>query len=81
MSTTKFPNTTYGRARAYCEVAFLLREATALGLHVGTDGTEVVMLAPVRVPYETQKWFATKLDEFRAEVIAFIQRENAGGRS
>ena len=35
------------------------------------------MLAPVRVPYETQKWFATKLDEFRAEIIDFILRENA----
>ena len=56
---------------------FILDEATTLGIRVGIDGEELVMLAPVRVPYETQKWFATKLDEFRAEIIDFILRENA----
>jgi len=64
---------------------FILDAATALGIAVGTDGNELVMLAPVRVPYETQKWFATKFDEFQTEVIDIIQRENAarepGGRA
>lgn len=57
----------------------LLNQALALGIRVGAapDGSELVMLGPVKVPYETQKWFATKLDEFRAEVIDIILRENA----
>ena len=56
---------------------FILEEATALGIRIGTDGTELVMLAPMRVPRETRRWFEIKLDEFGAEIIDFIQRENA----
>jgi hypothetical protein len=60
---------------------FILAEAANLGIKVGTDGDELVMLGPVRVPDALQKWFATKLEEFRDEVIDIIQRENAGGAS
>ena len=62
--------------RGVVTARFILDEAATLGIRVGTDGNELLMLAPVRVN-ETQKWFATKLDEFRAEIIAVIQRENA----
>jgi len=57
--------------------AFILNEAAGLGIRVGTDGNELVLLAPMRVPREVRRWFETKLDEFRAEIIDFIQRENA----
>jgi len=62
---------------------FILEAALGLGIRVGCalDGSDLVMLAPVKVPSETQKWFSTKLEEFRAEIIAIIQRENAGGAS
>ena len=56
---------------------FVLREALALGIRVGTDGSELVMVAPMRVPRETRRWFETRLEEHRAEVIEAIQK-NAG---
>jgi hypothetical protein len=56
---------------------FVLREALALGIRVGTDGSELVMVAPMRVPRETRRWFETRLEEHRAEVIEVIQK-NAG---
>ena len=62
---------------AYCEVAFILREAQALGIRVGTDGTELVMLAPMRVPREVRRQLELALDEYREEVIDLIQRENS----
>jgi hypothetical protein len=57
--------------------AFILREAQLMGIRVGTDGNELVMIAPMRVPRETRLWFETKLYEYKAEIIDFIQRENA----
>jgi len=56
---------------------FVLREALALGIRVGTDGSELVMVAPMRVRRETRRWFETRLEEHRAEVIEVIQK-NAG---
>jgi hypothetical protein len=70
----EFPRTTYERAD---HARFILDAALALGIRVGTDGEELVLVAPLKVPRETRRWFETKLDEFRAEVIDFIQRENA----
>jgi len=65
------------RGAVTAKAAFILDEATALGIHVGTDGTELVMLAPMRVPREVRVWFEKKIDEYRAEIIDFIRRENA----
>jgi hypothetical protein len=59
---------------------FVLSEAKKMGIAVGTDATEIVMIAPVKVPWETQKWFSTKLYEFRAEVIAIIEKGNAASK-
>jgi hypothetical protein len=85
----EFPRTTYERAVREpgegsnfpdCESArFILDEATALGIRVGAsdDGSEFVMVAPMRVPRETRRWFETRLEEHRAEVIEIIQK-NAG---
>jgi len=49
-----------------------------LGIKIATDGTELVMLAPLRVPQATRRWFEAALAEHRAAVIAAIQR---GGRA
>jgi hypothetical protein len=55
----------------------ILNEATALGIRVGTDGSELVMVAPMRVRARRADGFETRLEEHRAEVIEFIQK-NAG---
>jgi len=57
----------------------ILDEATALGIRIGAnaDGSELAILAPMRVPRETRRWFETRLEEHRAEVIEVIQK-NAG---
>jgi len=57
--------------------AFILDEATALGIRIATDGDELIMLVPLRVPRETRRWFEIQLHEFRAEVVNIILRKNA----
>ena len=44
------------------------------------DGSELILVAPMRVPYDVRRWFEIWLNEFRAEVIAVIQAD-AGGRT
>lgn len=66
--------------KAHC-AAFVLREALALNICVGTDGNELVMLAPMRVSIETREWFYRQLYELKSEVIDIILRKNAGGGS
>jgi hypothetical protein len=43
----------------------------------GTDGDEILMLAPLRMPRDVRRWFEIWLNEFRAEVIAIIQADAA----
>ena len=64
-------------SKAYCQAVFVLREAQALGIAVGTDGTELVMLAPMRVPRDFRRWFEHWLNQFRDEVVDIVLRENA----
>jgi hypothetical protein len=56
---------------------FILDEATALDIHVGTDGSELVMLTPLRVPRDVRRWFEAELEKYRADVIEIIQQQNA----
>ena len=56
---------------------FILEEATALGIHVGTNGDELLMIAPLRIPREVRAWFEVELAKHKAAVIAIIQAENA----
>ena len=56
----------------------LLEEALTLGIRVGTDGTDLIMHVPKQVPTETREWFYRQLYELKPQVIALIQRENAG---
>ena len=74
--TTLEPN----RATRHKCAAFILRECLALNVRVGTDGSELIMIAPVAMPRTTRLWFENKIVEYRADVIAVIQRENAAGR-
>ena len=68
--------------RAAVTARFIPDEATALGIRVGcdADGSELILVAPMRVPYDVRRWFEIWLNEFRAEVIAVIQAD-AGGRT
>lgn len=56
--------------------AFILREALALGIRVGTDGTDLVAIAPLRIPFACRRTFEDALEKYRAEVIAHIVAEN-----
>jgi len=56
--------------------AFLLREARALDIRVGTNGEELVMLAPMKIPRATRRTLEIALDDYRQEVIALIMAEN-----
>jgi hypothetical protein len=52
---------------------FILREALALGIRVGTDGCdELVMVAPARVPSDVRRWFETELYKYKPEIIEVI---------
>ena len=62
---------------SYCEAEFLLREALALGIRVGTDGSELVMLVPARVPWATVRWFEHELSNRQHEIVDYILKENA----
>ena len=55
---------------------FILAEAKALGIRVGTNGDELVMLAPLRIPYASRRTFEAALEAHRAEIIAHIIAEN-----
>jgi hypothetical protein len=56
---------------------FVLNEALALNIRVGTDGDELVLIAPLKVPRETRVWFENELYKYKPEIIEVIQRKNA----
>jgi hypothetical protein len=55
--------------------AFILREAAALGIRVGTDGTEVIMLAPLRIPYACRRAIEDAIFAHKLEIIEHINGE------
>jgi hypothetical protein len=57
--------------------AFILAEALKLGIRIGTNGDELLMVAPLRVPGESRRTFEDALETYRAEIIAHIIAENA----
>ena len=71
------------QANATLAATAILNKARELGIRVGAapDGSELILVAPLRLPYETRRWFEVWLDNFRTEVIDIILQENAGGRS
>ena len=64
-------------SKAYRAAAFILHAAQATGIRVGTDGVNIDMLSPLRVPFRIIRQFERALNEFRAEVIAIIQNAEA----
>jgi hypothetical protein len=55
---------------------FILREATELGILVGTNGTDdLVVLAPLRIPRASRLTFEKAVNEYRAEIIEIVWRE------
>jgi hypothetical protein len=55
--------------------AFILAEATALGIRIGPDGDDLVMLVPGRIPCASRWTFEIALENYRAEVIEIVMRE------
>jgi hypothetical protein len=56
-------------------VRFILAEAAALGMHVGTNGDELMLLTPLRIPYASRRTFEIALEKYRAEIIQIVLRE------
>jgi hypothetical protein len=57
---------------------FILREARAAGIRVGTDGTDIVLLAPLKISWDSRRTFEVAVDAHRQEIIDLIMAENAG---
>lgn len=53
---------------------FLLTEAAALGIRVGSNGDDLVMVAPFRIPRESRRTFETALETYRDEVIEILMQ-------
>jgi hypothetical protein len=62
------------RARAALSI---LNRARTLGIKIASDGSDLLMLVPVRVPGETRRRFERELAEYRAEIIEVILRKTA----
>jgi hypothetical protein len=60
-------------------IARLLDAAKALDIKVGTNGDELTMIAPLRVPSEILRVFESEFEKHKQRVINFILIEN--GRS
>ena len=56
---------------------FILREALAAGIRIGTDGTEVVMLAPLKIPIASRRTFETAIHAHQDEIISLILAEQS----
>jgi hypothetical protein len=60
--------------------AFVLREAVAHGVIIGTDGNELIMGPPRGMPRESWRSFQDALIAFMPEIIAQIEAENRYGQ-
>jgi hypothetical protein len=65
------------REAAKLEAKSLLTAAQALGIAVGSNGSDVITIARSPVPLELGRWFHSELCKHRAAVIAIIENENA----
>jgi hypothetical protein len=71
--TTEFPS--YERAMT---AKALLLLADALGIKVGSDGTDVVTVSTSRVPLEASRLLHIELCKHKQAVIEVIQQEARG---
>ena len=56
--------------------AFILKEAAAAGIKVGTDGSELIFYAPRGMPRESRRSFQDAIFKHYDEIIALILAEN-----
>jgi hypothetical protein len=78
MNITRIQAATLGAsADATPAATAILTAALNRGIHVGTDGDELVLLASARVPRGVRRWFEVWLNNFRDEVIAVIEADVA----
>jgi hypothetical protein len=68
------------QANAALAAEAILHAARGLGICVTSNDDDVVMIAPLRLPHKTRRWFEIWLNNFRAEVIAAIQADAAARR-
>ena len=59
--------------------AFVLKEAAAIGIRVGPDGTDLLLSPPRGMPRESWFSFERALIRHRERIIALILAENAAG--
>jgi hypothetical protein len=69
-------------ARNRTIAAFTLNAAKAIGISAGTDGTELLMLAPLSVPRDVRVRFEKAFHEYREDIIKLILAEHSerGGK-
>jgi hypothetical protein len=60
---------------AKSKAEFILDAALAADIRVGTNGTELVMVASLRIPTAVRRSFELALEENQAEIIKCILRE------
>ena len=60
---------------ALAAAQFILDEADSLGIRVGTDGTELALLIPLKLPRETRASFEAAAEANKAGIIELIARE------
>jgi hypothetical protein len=56
---------------------FILAESAALGIRVGSNGDDIVMIAPMRVPFASRRTFEIALEKHRDEIIGILIQEVA----
>src|SRR5262249_50840846 len=57
----------------------ILTAARRRGIHVGAapDGSELILVASLKVPGNVRRWFEHWIDQFQIEIIAIILNEKA----
>jgi hypothetical protein len=58
------------------QVEFILAEALKLDIRIGTDGDELLVIYPTKLPRETHRYFSRGIGEHREAIIAHIVAEH-----
>jgi hypothetical protein len=55
---------------------FVLKAAADAGIKIGTDGTDLILAIPPRLPSEVRRSFEQAIAQHEREIIALILAEN-----
>jgi hypothetical protein len=55
--------------------AFIVAEATALGIAIGTDRDELVLIVPMSIPAATRRDFKEAVGNYADEIVAHLISE------